>query len=112
MARSLSVAQQLGALANSVRSKKITPVLPITVNKSSSNHYSPKFGKCFVRVAYTLTNLETDSGAHLDRTTSILLVDAFEGGLYADLDFSKCYMGGKPADCAETERNIDDAMNN
>jgi len=110
LANSLSVAQQLGAIAASARSKKPVSATPITVNESSLNHYSPKFGKCFVRAAYTLTNVE--AGSHLDRNTSILLVDAFEGGLYADLDFSSCYMGGKSADCVETERDIEDAMQN
>jgi hypothetical protein len=53
------------------------------------------------------------ASTHLDRATSTQLVDAFGGGLLADLDFNKCYISGKSgADCGETESKIDDAMTN
>ena len=112
LAKGLSAAQDVGAIAASIRAHRTVSAIPITVDESFTNHYSPKYGRCFVKLDYTLTNVVPGAGSHLDRTTAILLVDAFEGSLYADFDFSRCYMGGKPADCAETERNIDDSMQN
>ena len=53
------------------------------------------------------------AAAHpLDRTTSILLIDAFGGGLLADLDFTVCYIGGEVGDCAEAKSKLNDVMNN
>jgi hypothetical protein len=112
LAKSLSAAQDVGAIAASIRAHRTVSSIPITVDESFTNHYSPKYGKCFVKLIYTLTNVAPGTGSHLDRTTAILLVDAFEGGLYADFDFSQCYMGGKPADCAKTEHEIEESMQN
>jgi hypothetical protein len=112
LAKSLSVAQQLGAVVEGARSGKAVPAIPIKLVKGLVNHYSPKYGTCFLRATYTMMNIDLAS-THLDRATSTLLVDAFGGGLLADLDFNQCYISGKSgADCAETKSKIDDAMTN
>jgi len=112
LAKSLSVAQQLGAVVEGARSGKAVPAIPIKLVMGLVNHYSPKYGACFLRATYTMMNIDLAS-THLDRATSTLLVDAFGGGLLADLDFNQCYVGGKSgSDCAETESKIDDAMTN
>ena len=108
----MSAVQALEAAVAASKSGKATPAVPITWEKGLINHYSPKYGVCFLKATYTLRNVGTRAGAPLDRRTAILLIDAFEGGLLADLDFSVCYIGGEQGDCAETKNRIDDAMNN
>jgi hypothetical protein len=112
LAASFSAAQALEAVVESAKSGKATPAIPITVEKAFVNHYSPKYGMCFLRAAYTLRNVGPGEHAQFDRTTAVLLINAFEGGLVADLDFSLCYVGGERADCSDTKNKIDDAMNN
>lgn len=108
----LTVAQELEAAAAAAKSGKVTPAVPITVEKGFVNHYSPKYGMCFLKATFRLGNVGPGAGKHLDRTSSILLINAVEGGLVATYDFSLCYLGGKHADCAEAKSMIDDAMSN
>ena len=112
LAAALSVAQALDAVVATSESGKATPAAPITVLKGLVNHYSPKYGMCFIAASYTLMNVGPATGAPLNRTTATVLIDAFGGGLIAHVDFSVCYIGGKPGDCAEAKNKIDDLMNN
>jgi hypothetical protein len=112
LAAALSVAQALDAVVATSKSGKATPAAPVTVLKGLVNHYSPKYGMCFIAASYTLMNVGPAAGAPLNRTTATLLLDAFGGGLIAHVDFSVCYIGGKPGDCAEAKSKIDDLMNN
>lgn len=75
----------------------------------SVNHYSPKYNRCFVRI--TLTARHVKVGPGVDRTSSTMLMDAFEGSVGAIVPFTgPCYLGGEPADCAKTESFISNAM--
>jgi len=112
LAAGLSAAQAVEAVVAASRSGKVTPSVPITVVKGLVNHYSAKYGVCFIKATYMLRNVRHSAGTPLDRTTAVLLIDALGGGLLADLDFSLCYIGGEAAECPETKKKIDDAMNN
>jgi hypothetical protein len=68
----------------------------------------PVLGVCFPEAVYTLNNVHRKAGPVRDRTTAKL--NAFEGGLLADLDFSVCYLEGRKADCDKTDARIQDAM--
>jgi hypothetical protein len=108
----LSAIQTIDAALVAAKSGKAAPAVPITLEKGLVNHYSPKHGTCFLQATYVLMNVGARAGAPLDRTTSVLLIDAFEGGLAAHLDFSICFIGGEPSDCADAKSTIGDAMSN
>ncbi len=112
LARALSDAGKLQAFVATARSGKVVPAVPIEVDKSSKNHYSPKYGKCFVTFTYVMNNAKTDS--KMQRTYSTILLDAFEGSLLATLDFGDgtCFVGGESATCAKAQSTIADAMQN
>lgn len=73
------------------------------------NHYSPMYGRCFVRITHTMRHVKVGPG--VDRTSSAMLMDAFEGSIGAIVAFTgPCYLAGKPADCAKAEEFISVAM--
>jgi hypothetical protein len=77
------------------------------------NHYSPKYDRCFIRVVHVARNAKVKAGGFFERTTSTLLLDAFEGSIGAMVPFAgPCYLGGKEANCAKAEEFIADAMAN
>lgn len=48
-----------------------------------------------------------------ERQSDVMLMDAFEGSIGAQLPFvGPCYLGGKQEDCAKAEDFINDAMAN
>jgi hypothetical protein len=63
LVRGLSAAQLLGSVVASAQSGKVVPAIPIKLEKSSLNHYSPKYNKFFVTFTYVTTNnTETHPG--------------------------------------------------
>jgi hypothetical protein len=83
---SLNAARSLQGFVETARTGKKADSTPITLIKGYVNHYSPKYSMCFVEAVFDLQNVHSDD--KLDRTTSKLLINAFEGGLLADLDFT------------------------
>jgi hypothetical protein len=64
-----------------------------------SNHYSPKYARCFVRAL--------GSGG-----TEITLIDAFERSVLAVSNMGTCRIDGGDADCSQVEQFIADRTKN
>jgi hypothetical protein len=63
-----------------------------------SNHYSPKYARCFVRALAT--------------ATEVTLIDAFERSVLAVSSVGACRIDGNDADCSEVEQFIADRTKN
>lgn len=80
--------------------------------ESYNNHYSPKYGKCFVLMLYSTTKDEIgESPAWSIRVPKLqnVLYDAFErSSPLATYSVSPltCYTDGKPSDCSEIVKSI------
>jgi hypothetical protein len=72
-------------------------------------HYSRKYGRCFMQVTDTMKR-KPGLG---ERQSDVMLMDAFEGSIGAQLPaLGPCYLGGKQDDRAKAEAFIADAMAN
>jgi hypothetical protein len=108
-AGALSLGQLLGALEKADKHGKVKPSPPITFDKSSTNHYSAQYNRCFVAFTYTMNNLEGDP--KIERKSATILMDAFEKSLLAILDFTpNCFVEGEHMDCAATANFIDEHL--
>ena len=82
---------------------------------SWENHYSPKYGKCFVSATFAFTG---EGAGKTIPLFSNALIDAFERSFLAlsahgGNTEGACYIGEeKPADCAKAEAFISEHMKN